>query len=110
MKKESIVSINDNFAERIKIDYINQCGVLLKDKLLIVGIRAENGKVDQFDALFVDVALSTNGVSKVIGIYQGTTDPGKSFLKNPMYPRGTAIVKKGFYKNVWAYGYHRNDK
>jgi len=114
MKQQTIDLLNnqmfkDNLINKIKAEYIEKVGMIQRTVLLVVGIRATNGKTNAFDDMFLDIRLSNNN-SEILSIYPGTTDPGTDFLKNPMYPRGCAIVKAGFYKNVWAYGFHRNDK
>lgn len=37
-----------------------------------------------------------------------TTDPGKYYLNNPVNSCGCAVLKEGFYPNLWRYGYHKN--
>jgi hypothetical protein len=39
--------------------------------------------------------------------FQITTDPGLYYLKTPMNPLGTAIVKPGQYLGMWAPGLHQ---
>lgn len=40
-------------------------------------------------------------------VLPGTTDPGRSYLQQPMNSGGTAIVKPGQYRGVWQLGLHR---
>ncbi len=39
--------------------------------------------------------------------YSITTDPGLMYLKKPINPAGTAILKEGQYKGMWQIGMHR---
>lgn len=81
----------------------------IKDRpfeLNIVGARTDNWTPNSFDD-FIFVFYKDDK-----GNWQGTknpatTDPGTYWLKNPMSPQGTAILKKGQYKNSHAIGSHR---
>jgi len=75
-------------------------------ELNIVGVRTDNWTPNSFDD-FIFVFYKDDK-----GNWQGskntvTTDPGTYWLKNPMSPQGTAILKKGQYKNSYAIGSHR---
>jgi hypothetical protein len=39
--------------------------------------------------------------------YEATTNPGTYWLTNPMNPKGAAVVKPGYYKDLWAIGLHK---
>tara|TARA_Y100001973_G_C5177810_1_gene323099 strand:+ start:536 stop:1003 length:468 start_codon:yes stop_codon:yes gene_type:complete len=39
--------------------------------------------------------------------YPVTTDPGKYWLKNPLNPKGTAILCPGQYRSTWQLGKHQ---
>ena len=83
----------------------------LRGKYVAVGIRNPNIKTDVFQDTFYLVKVKEDlTLDLIFSDMIGTTLPGKHFLLNPIYPRGTACVKEGFYKDVWTYGYHRNDK
>jgi hypothetical protein len=76
-------------------------------ELNIVGVRTDNWTPNSFDDFIFYFYKDENGN------WQGaknpaTTDPGTYWLKNPMSPQGTAILKKGQYKNSHAIGSHRN--
>jgi len=75
-------------------------------ELNIVGVRTDNWTPNSFDD-FIFVFYKDDK-----GNWQGsknpaTTDPGTYWLKNPMSPQGTAILKKGQYNNSHAIGSHR---
>jgi hypothetical protein len=76
-------------------------------ELNIVGVRTDNWTPNSFDDFIFYFYKDDNGN------WQGaknpaTTDPGTYWLKNPMSSQGTAILKKGQYKNSHAIGSHRN--
>lgn len=73
--------------------------------LNLVGIRSNNitpGKFD--DVLYVFWRYKGKWFEKH---YKITTDPGLHYLKKPLNPLGTAILKPGQYKGMWAIGMHR---
>jgi hypothetical protein len=75
-------------------------------ELNIVGVRTDNWEANKFDD-FIFVFWKDDK-----GNWQGnknpaTTDPGTYYLKNPMMAQGTAILKKGQYKDTYALGVHR---
>jgi hypothetical protein len=76
------------------------------NELNIVGVRTDNWTPNSFDDFIFYFYKDEQGN------WQGaknpaTTDPGTYWLKNPMSPQGTAILKKGQYKNSHAIGSHR---
>lgn len=75
-------------------------------ELNIVGVRADSTKSNAFDdAIHV---FFNNAEGKVVHHrFAATTDPGTYWLKNPMKPQGTAILKEGQYKNAYGLGLHR---
>lgn len=78
-------------------------------ELNIVGVRTDNWEANKFD----DFVFYFYKDDK--GNWQGaknpaTTDPGTYYLKNPMMPQGTAILKKGQYKDAYAIGLHNWNK
>lgn len=50
-----------------------------------------------------------NGVPKIIGNWEATTEPGSKYTYNPMNPKGAARIKFGQYK-AWAIGPHGVDR
>jgi len=47
-----------------------------------------------------------SGGKEYMEIDTGTVDPGTYYLKHPMHPEGTAVMKFGFYKNSYSVGFH----
>jgi hypothetical protein len=75
-------------------------------ELNIVGVRADSVKPNSFDDTIHVFFNNTEG--KLIGHkFQATTDPGTYWLRNPMNPQGTAILKEGQYINCYGLGMHR---
>ena len=73
----------------------------------IIGIRSNQGnkvtnKYD--DLLIVDYNTEIGHKRK---IYNITTEPGLSFMKNPSNSKGTAILVPGQYRGVYAVDLHR---
>lgn len=75
-------------------------------ELNIVGIRSDSTRPNAFDdTIYV---FFNNSEGKLIEHkFQATTDPGTYWLKNPMNPQGTAILKEGQYLNTYGLGLHR---
>ena len=75
-------------------------------ELNIVGVRSDSTRPNTFDdAIYV---FFNNSEGKLIEHkFQATTDPGTYWLKNPMNPQGTAILKEGQYLNTYGLGLHR---
>jgi hypothetical protein len=46
-----------------------------------------------------------NGIPKIVGNWEATTEPGTYFTENPMNPEGVARIKFGQYK-AWRVGIH----
>ena len=76
-------------------------------ELNIVGLRSDsiipNVFNDTINALYKDEQGNWQLQS-----YEATTDPGTYWLKNPLNPQGTAILKEGQYLNSHMMGLHRN--
>lgn len=68
----------------------------------LIGIRLSGGKADQFDDL---IGWATN-VDKAF--FEGTTEPGLTYLQSPMNKAGTSILKEGQYLNCYRIGFHQN--
>ena len=75
-------------------------------ELNIVGIRSDSTLPNRFDDEIH--VFFKNNISKWIHyIFPATTDPGTYWLKNPMSPQGTAILRQGQYKGAYQVGLHR---
>lgn len=76
-------------------------------ELNIVGIRSHsltpNTFNDRINVFYKDDTGSWQSHSFV-----ATTDPGTFWLKNPLNPQGTAILKEGQYLNSHVIGLHRS--
>ena len=73
--------------------------------LNIIGLRTQDTKANTFnDVIFV---LFKQGGEWVLMQFGATTDPGTYYREAPINVNGTAIVKPGFYPNVWKVGMHR---
>ncbi|MBL1280306.1 MAG: hypothetical protein COA33_008550 [Fluviicola sp.] len=79
-------------------------------RLNIWGFRANTEKPNSFDdELHVFTNISkTNIPNWAYLVFKITTDPGTYWLKNPLNPQGTAILKAGQYKDVYRIDKHRN--
>ena len=64
--------------------------------LNIIGIRADDRKSNTFNDL-ICLLYKTDG-RWVLRKYAATTDPGLYYRQNPLNPRGTAILKDGYYR------------
>jgi len=73
--------------------------------LNIVGIRSDNLLPNSFDdEICVFWKFEGNWNLK---LYKVTTDPGLTYLKDPINNAGTAILKEGQYRGVYKLGLHR---
>lgn len=75
-------------------------------ELTILGIRSESTVPNHFDDQ-IHVLFKNTTKQWVHYIFPATTDPGTYWLKNPLFPQGTAILKQGQYKNGYQIGLHR---
>lgn len=78
-------------------------------RLNIWGFRANTEKPNSFDDelhVFTNVA-KTGKPNWAYLVFKITTDPGTYWLKNPMNPKGTAILKAGQYRDVYQIAKHR---
>jgi len=80
-------------------------GAIKDYDLNIWGIRSANKRSGKYDDLEV-VFWYYNGVW-IHRIYSITTDPGKEYLKEPLNSKGTAILKEGQWRGMWAEGLHQ---
>lgn len=69
---------------------------------LLVGLRNTAGQPDQWCDLIGWWTPET------FRLYQGSTRPGVAMLRNPVNPRGAAIVQAGYYPKVYTIGQHQN--
>ena len=72
--------------------------------LNIIGIRADDRKSNTFNDL-ICLLYKTAG-RWVFRKYAATTDPGLYYRQNPLNPRGTAILKDGYYRGAFGIGLH----
>ena len=75
-------------------------------ELNIVGIRANSTTPNSFDDC-LNIFYKTSDGKLQFHQFAATTDPGTYWLKNPMNPQGTAIVKHGQYASSHRIGLHR---
>lgn len=72
----------------------------------LIGIRKSLDNDNLFnDTLYV---LIWKGEEQSLSVYTYpiTTDPGRYYLLHPCNVKGCAIVKEGFYLNLWSFGMH----
>ncbi len=72
--------------------------------LNIVGIRNEGAEPNAFDdEIWVFWRFENRWTLKK---FKATTDPGLTYLEDPLNAAGTAILKEGQYKGAWRLGKH----
>jgi len=71
----------------------------------IIGVRRDNQGSNTFDDFLL--VMYREEELMVTNRYQITTDPGKYWLKNPVNPKGTAILVPGQYRSTWKLGKHQ---
>jgi hypothetical protein len=76
------------------------------EELNIVGIRADTTVPNKFDDTINVFWKDVNGKWNLRS-YPATTDAGTYYLKNPINPAGSALVKAGQYINSHKIGTHR---
>jgi len=74
--------------------------------LNIIGIRSSLDLVNAFNDLFIIIMKLQDGTN-IYYEFPGSTKPGLSHLLIPINPKGCAIVKEGYYKNLWQKGFHK---
>lgn len=77
-------------------------------ELNIVGVRSNSTTPNSFDDSINVFFKNAQGVW-VYQSHKATTDPGTYWLKNPLSPQGTAILKQGQYLNCYSIGLHRGE-
>lgn len=75
-------------------------------ELNIIGIRANTSVPNVFNDS-INVLFTDNTGRLASASWMATTDPGTYWLKNPMVPQGTAILKPSQYVGSHALGMHR---
>jgi len=75
-------------------------------ELNIVGIRSDSVIPNQFDDT-LNVFYKDEKGNWLFHQFKATTDPGTFWLKNPMNPQGTALLKHGQYPGSHMIGMHR---
>ena len=75
-------------------------------QLNIVGFRNTDNP-NTFNDTLVYWYYDDNKTPVFAIINRFTTDPGLKFLRTPVNTKGCAILKSGFYKNLWKVGYHK---
>ena len=80
-------------------------------RLNIWGFRANQETPNSFDDelhVFTNISKSKKRARWAYWVFKITTDPGTYWLKNPMNPQGTAILKAGQYLDTYKIAKHRN--
>ncbi len=75
-------------------------------ELNIIGIRTAGGRSNCFDDN-ITVMYIREDMTWEMKTFKATTDPGTSWLRDPMNPAGTAILKPGQYIGCYQLGMHR---
>ena len=75
-------------------------------ELNVIGIRNNTSIPNTFDDS-INVLFTDNSGTPQFLSWRATTDPGTYWLKNPMNPQGTAVLKPGQYIGSHALGMHR---
>ena len=76
-------------------------------ELNIIGIRSQNLVPNTFNDRITVVYKDDVGQWQFQS-FPATTDPGTFWLKNPLNPQGTAVLKAGQYLNSHVIGLHRS--
>jgi len=74
--------------------------------LNIWGIRSFDKDTEKYNDLCCIFYESKDGKWS-IDYFVITTDPSNILLTKPMNEKGCAILKEGFYKDLWIYGFHK---
>lgn len=103
--KKSDITIDNLISALSNKDYL-----LFEDdskpfNLNLIGVRSADMTVNKFNDFFC-VLWRYKGKWN-LDVYECTTDPGLYWLNNPMMKKGTAILKEGQYKGMWAIHLHR---
>lgn len=75
--------------------------------LNIVGFRSKKLKcTNRFDDHLMTIQYQVEG-DPILKLYRITTIPGLIYFRDPINPKGTAILKPGTYKDCWKIGLHQ---
>lgn len=96
MKQYTVLQI----AERFK-----QLGYIWPKGVHFVGTRSNADEYNKFDDYIYMVDCTTPVVK--ISIFSCTTNPGGSWLKEKMNPKGCAVLKAQQYIDTWMLGKHK---
>jgi len=78
-------------------------------ELNLIGIRNDSSRPNSFDDTLC-VLFKDEYEDDTVLYFSCTTDPGLYWLKNPLHVRGCAIMKEGYYQDVYKVGIHRGYK
>lgn len=108
--------LDDSFASRI-IRYMIDAGyhVSKSDRMYnIVYIEGENDDgtpnadtPNYFNDLRMVIEIKRDGIPKIIGMWNATTEPGDRYTERPMNPNGAFRIAFGQYK-AWQVGTHKD--
>lgn len=91
------------------LNYINKKGLKLYSRpfeLNIIGIRDAKARPNCFDDSITIMYMREDRTWEA-KVFKATTDPGTAWLRDPMTPGGTAILKPGQYIDSYQLGMHR---
>ena len=74
--------------------------------LNIFGIRKRNGTPNKFDDTLGCAYKTRPNGGWNIHYWDGSTDPGRFYMLNPMNIKGTAILCPGHYSSIWEIDLH----
>jgi hypothetical protein len=90
-----ILSVYNNLVKRsLPLEY-----------LTIVGVRNDNRTAGSFDDLIILLEHLAEPVSSWL-CFRATTDPGTTYMNNPVRQEGCFIIAEGYHKDLWKYGTH----
>lgn len=75
--------------------------------LNIIGIRHMERVCSNLFDDFIVVTYNTPTKQNCKVVFSATTDPGITYMKNPMSYKGAAILKEGQYRGTWKWGFHK---
>jgi hypothetical protein len=77
--------------------------------LNIIGVRNSANTANEFDDTMFVAYVDDKG-NEVVKSYTFTSDPGETYLKNPLSKDGAAIMCVGQYLSAFQIGFHHPDK
>lgn len=76
----------------------------------LIGVRTTLNLPNQYNDVLAIITdpnpIDPTGVQK---FYRITTDPGETYLKKPLNPKGCAVLMPGQYINCWGIGFHKQN-